>query len=778
MQKVFDIGGLCRDDYPPYDPSNPPSDALIVLGDLAFKHLGFDASSFDKKRGYVYTKPDCNFTIVPTYHPTFVRIGKMNLLQAMIYDLKVGVHKPIPEIPTDDLILYPSPENLDSWVEDALAAAEFGICDIETPYSQGQPEDDELLADPSSTIIRVSLGAITRSDHHVRAITFPFTPAYLPALRRFLASGLAIIFWNADYDVPRLELNECPITGMLIDAMWLYHFLFPDLPRSLASASSFYTNLGEWKSLSSTQQELYSALDSYATGKNFLGIRHHLQEKGMWDAAWNRVVRLQQVLRKMHKRGLLIHLQRLEDFKCYLTTQREQLQTLLNSSVPQHIRPVDVTLAKHLRGHCPCRMPKLGKRGQALKTLVANATCVTCSGSGWLPPIETICDFNPASQDQVKALIRALGHPVPITKDADGDDKETTEKRFLDDLGARYPEAPYLDVLEYRQFNKMLTTYGSWPLHQPLRLGVDSRIFAEASTKLTLVPATGRLSSVNPNMQNIPKEGALADAFKRCIVATPGHRLVKRDYSGIEAVLTGYFSGDPEYMRLALLGVHTYRCAQYHHEPPSLSLDDRALGAALKKLKAKYDVLIPGQRTSMYQKFKKINHMSNYKAGPKKIFNSSPGVFASLSEAKALHKFIYAQAPKLAQWHRNVEARCRKEHRIVTPYMDNRWFWDIPADLTKAVAEEPQSTAAAIIKEAMLIIDEMEAGLYMVLQVHDELIFDFPIAPGSCACHPDNTFTWQELDETVRQVMERPLAPLGGLIIHTEPASGDDYSCH
>ncbi len=60
----------------------------------------------------------------------------------------------------------------------------------------------------------------------------------------------------------------------------------------------------------------------------------------------------------------------------------------------------------------------------------------------------------------------------------------------------------------------------------------------------------------------------------------------------------------------------------------------------------------------------------------------------------------------------------------------------------------------------------------MVLQVHDELIFDFPIAPGSCKCHPENKLTWQERDERIRVIMERPLVPLGGLRISTEGTSG------
>jgi hypothetical protein len=398
---------------------------------------------------------------------------------------------------------------------------------------------------------------------------------------------------------------------------------------------------------------------------------------------------------------------------------------------------------------------------------------------GWLEcPHCGVLDFNPSSTDQVKALIRALGHKVPTKKDKEGELRETTDKRELDYLAAQYPEAPYKLIRDYRVVAKMYNTYTKWPLRVSAHRPVDPTRFMEAATRLTLNPSSGRLSSVNPNMQNIPKEGELADAFKRTIVATPGHVIFKRDYSGIEAVLTGYFSGDAEYLRLARLGVHTYRCAQYHGAAPDLGVSDEQLKAELKRLKRDYDTVGPGETVSIYQKFKKINHMSNYKAGPKKIFDSSPGVFKDLQEARKLHRFIYQQAPKLALWHKNVEARCVKEYRIMTPYMNNRWFWDMPSDITKAVAEEPQSTAASIIKEAMLLVDDSPASQYMVLQVHDELVFDAPIGPGSCSCHPDNPYTWQELDEMVRVIMERPLPKLGGLVILSEGTHGSTYASH
>ena len=88
-------------------------------------------------------------------------------------------------------------------------------------------------------------------------------------------------------------------------------------------------------------------------------------------------------------------------------------------------------------------------------------------------------------------------------------------------------------------------------------VGPDGRIH----TIYTHNPNTLRLASQEPNMQNLPRPGAeedLASIIRGLIIAGPGNVLLARDYSGIEAVLTGYFACDPQYIRLAKQDVHTY----------------------------------------------------------------------------------------------------------------------------------------------------------------------------------------------------------------------------
>lgn len=769
LKKAISAGGMEYENFD-IDTYDEHTKAIITFTQFDFERLTRTRWE-DRKRGFVYKREDQPWKVLGTFHPSYIGRGKTGLTQALIFDLKLGWKKPTGSYPLELLTLTPTVEEFYSWwMVSAKRGLEFIAFDIETPYSAGAPDDEELEQDPSSEIIRISFALPDG-----RAITVPWVGGYIDVCRDILGSSTPKLLFNADYDVPRCEVNQCKVNGTIIDVMWLFHFLFPDLPRSLASAASFYTTLPEWKSLGSREPELYSALDSHATVMTYLGVRTHLKQKGMWVAAWDHVVRLMGVLRRMRTRGLLIHLEKLESFKTFLSTETERLSSLIDSRVPSSVKNIKTTTAKHLRGHCLCLTPKRGKRGQVIKGHIPYPSCVQCGGTGWNPPIVTTLPFNPESTEQLKAYIRLMGHKMPTRTDRNtGETKEVTEKKFIIVLSRQYPTSIYVDVLRHKQLQKLLSTYVAWPLHESGFAG-----YAKVSTRLSQAPATGRLSSVNPNMQNIPKEGELAERFKDIIHATPGHRIVKRDYSGIEAVLTGYFAGDPEYMRLALLGVHTYRCAQYKGEPPDHRVSDKDLAAALKVLKRKYDHPEPGEDVSLYQRFKKINHMTNYGAKPMKIFNESPGVFKDLPEVRKLYAFFRQQSPRIFQWHQRLQRQIPREgYRVVTPYMYNRYFWDLPADLPKAIAQLPQSTAAAIIKESMLIVDQSPDGEFLVLQVHDELVFDFPEGPGSCECHPDNKLTWQERDARVAAIMERPLGPLGGLRINTEGASGLTYLCH
>src|SRR4051812_18124778 len=99
-------------------------------------------------------------------------------------------------------------------------------------------------------------------------------------------------------------------------------------------------------------------------------------------------------------------------------------------------------------------------------------------------------------------------------------------------------------------------------------VGLDGRIH----TTFTHNPSSLRLSSVDPNLQNIPRgtDSEVEHWVKEIFVAPPRKVFWARDYSGIEAVLVGYFSGCARYTRLAKLGVHAFVASHIIKSPADL----------------------------------------------------------------------------------------------------------------------------------------------------------------------------------------------------------------
>ena len=148
--------------------------------------------------------------------------------------------------------------------------------------------------------------------------------------------------------------------------------------------------------------------------------------------------------------------------------------------------------------------------------------------------------FNINSPKQLgEVLFTDLGLPAPSRR---GKSKAvSTAQKVLEYLAEEH-EVPRL-VLEYRHLSKLKSTYID---ALPLLADADSRVhttFQEAAT------ATGRLSSVNPNLQNIPVRTELGREIRAAFTAAPGTELLSADYSQIELRLLAHFSGDPLLVR-------------------------------------------------------------------------------------------------------------------------------------------------------------------------------------------------------------------------------------
>jgi DNA polymerase-1 len=328
--------------------------------------------------------------------------------------------------------------------------------------------------------------------------------------------------------------------------------------------------------------------------------------------------------------------------------------------------------------------------------------------------------FNINSPKQLAVvLFTNLGLPSPPSR---GKNKSvSTAVDVLESLAEKH-EVPRL-VLEYRHLTKLKSNYVD---ALPLLADADSRVHTTFQAAAT---ATGRLSSVNPNLQNIPIRTELGREIRAAFVAAPGTQLLSADYSQIELRLLAHFSGDPLLTRAFAenIDIHTLTASEVFGVPVE-NMDKETRGRA----KAVNFGIVYG--ISAFGLANQLNiPQAEAKAYIDRYFSRYQGVKTFIE--KTLEK-TRAEGSV-----RTMFGRMRPIPDIESRNPNQRGF----AERT-AINTPLQGTGADLIKLAMIAIDrkltERKLKTRMVLQVHDELLFEVPIAET------------EEVKELVRVEME------------------------
>jgi DNA polymerase I len=315
--------------------------------------------------------------------------------------------------------------------------------------------------------------------------------------------------------------------------------------------------------------------------------------------------------------------------------------------------------------------------------------------------------FNINSPKQLgDVLFNRLNLPKPVKY---GKGKTiSTAVDVLEGLAAEH-QAPKL-VLEYRQLAKLKSTYvDALPALLNRSTGRLHTTFDQTGT------ATGRLSSANPNLQNIPIRTELGREIRAAFTAAPGNLLLAADYSQIELRLLAHFSLDPLLVEAFRRGddIHTLTASQVFGVPPLLVTPEHRRQAKVVNFGIVYGL---------------------------SAFGLSQNLGIETSEAK---KFIDAYFEKYAGVRAYIDRtldETRREGKVKTLFGRIRPIPDINsknynlrgfAERT-AVNTPLQGTAADLIKLAMIHIDsairDRALKSRMTLQVHDELVFEVPEA--------------------------------------------------
>jgi len=318
--------------------------------------------------------------------------------------------------------------------------------------------------------------------------------------------------------------------------------------------------------------------------------------------------------------------------------------------------------------------------------------------------------FNPRSSRQLGEILYGELGLTPLGKTPGG--AASTSQEVLERLAGTHPLVDR--ILEYRKLEKLRSTYLE-PL--PHLADAEGRIH---TTFNNLATATGRLSSSNPNLQNIPIRGDLGRRMRECFVAAPGHLLVAADYSQIELRVLAHLSGE-EALRTAFAGkadIHARTAALLFDKPESAITHDERRQA------------------------KTINFGLLYGMGPQKL---SRELHIKLDVAKAFIEKYFERLPGLSAFYDSIVATAKRQGSVVTLAGRRRLLPDLGSANSQLAAQARrqaintvvQGGAADIIKMAMLAADA-DATLArldgrLVLQIHDELLLEVPEADAAAA---------------------------------------------
>ena len=328
--------------------------------------------------------------------------------------------------------------------------------------------------------------------------------------------------------------------------------------------------------------------------------------------------------------------------------------------------------------------------------------------------------FNLSSPKQLQEILYdRLGLPI-LGKTPKG--QPSTAESVLQDLADDY-ELPKV-ILEYRALAKLKSTYTD-----KLPAEINSRTGRIHTSYHQAVAATGRLSSSDPNLQNIPVRTPAGRRIRQAFIAPPGYKLLAADYSQIELRIMAHLSEDPGLLAAfaADIDIHRATAAEvFGISPDEVSDDERRSAKAIN--------------------FGLIYGMS--------AFGLARQLGIDRGQAREYVDLYFSRYPGVKAYMDRTRERAREHgyvstvygRRLYLPEIDSRNHQRRQYAERSAINAPMQGTAADIIKRAMIQVDEWltssGADARVIMQVHDELVFE--VIEPECA----------EIAREVQRIME------------------------
>jgi DNA polymerase-1 len=312
--------------------------------------------------------------------------------------------------------------------------------------------------------------------------------------------------------------------------------------------------------------------------------------------------------------------------------------------------------------------------------------------------------FNLGSPKQIQEILYEQ-QKLPILKKTPKGQPSTAES-VLQELAVDYP-LPKL-ILEFRSMSKLKSTYTD-----KLPQQVSDKTGRVHTSYHQAVAATGRLSSSDPNLQNIPIRSAEGRKIRQAFIAQPGHKLIAADYSQIELRIMAHLSADKSLLTAFATGVdiHSATAAEV------------------------FEVAIDQVTTDLRRSAKAINFGLIYGMS---AFGLAKQLGLSRSQAQSYIDLYFTRYPGVKNYMDTIKELAKEQGYVETLFGRRLYLPEIQsrnaarrqyAERT-AINAPMQGTAADIIKIAMINTDkwliENNLANSMIMQVHDELVFEVP----------------------------------------------------
>lgn len=310
--------------------------------------------------------------------------------------------------------------------------------------------------------------------------------------------------------------------------------------------------------------------------------------------------------------------------------------------------------------------------------------------------------FNINSSKQLGHILFDKLYLPPVSKTKSG---YSTNIEVLEKLVGKHPIIE--DIINYRQLTKLKSTYADGLLKE---IRSDGRIHTKFHMTVT---ATGRLSSTEPNLQNIPVRTRLGEEFRKMFIAPPGCLLVDADYSQIELRLLAHISGDSTMLDYFAKGMDIHRATAsqvFGVEPEEVTSVQRSRAKAVN--------------------FGIVYGISD--------FSLAQDIKVSRSEAKQYIESYLDTFSGVRKYMGDIVAQAKADGYVSTIFGRRRYLpelssknFNLRSFAERVALNMPiQGTAADIMKLAMINVSRRfrEAGMEsrLILQIHDELIAQCP----------------------------------------------------